>query len=158
MKGGNAFLKSGAQGPSVRLGDFEFSTIEGLKIRPANIGTRSYLPPEVLTTKEWEVAPSGDMWGLGLTLLELMHGEDANFFLMDLSDEIFSKPNNVVFAKWKEIHTKIMKNLNLQDPVDGLIARLLAIDPPSSRPSATEVALKLEEVLTKEGPVVRLGI
>ena len=147
VKPENAFLKTEQGEPSVRLGDFELAEKTGTIVK-ALLGTPGFLAPEALSADTWIADPSGDMWGLGLTLLELTHGKSANQFIQQGQNLDFSShANQALRGAWEQIHSEIIKNLDLADPVDQLIADLLNFNNPSARPSAQQAADRLLQII-----------
>lgn len=103
-------------------------------------GTYPYAPKEVFSQSP-KLSTSIDLFSLGLTILELMHGNQANKFLV-LSQSQFLTPGQA----WDAAHHAILSSLNTSDPIDRLILQLL--DPnPSRRPSAAQVVDKIKNML-----------
>jgi serine/threonine protein kinase len=146
VKAENTFLKTEEDTVAVRLGDFEFTT-EQETVMNQLVGTYIFLPPEVLTSRQWIVRPSVDMWSFGLTLLELTRGVEANLYSSRISEEIFTQPYQYIKAQWIKIHEQIMTSLNASDPLDHLIVDLLHFNDPQSRPSALQTVDRLLDII-----------
>lgn len=149
VKPENVFLTTDEEGQfSVRLGDFEFSEKIGTAIEK-NTGTLIFLPPEAFTPQDRRTClPSVDMWGFGLTLLELAHGKQANPFYTKLTRSIFSELPNVIQEIWKTLYGEILGSLNPSDPLDKLIRDLLRFSDPESRPTAQQSADRLFAIMS----------
>lgn len=110
------------------------------------LGTLPYSAPEVFKPVKIS-SEKVDAWSLGLLILELVHGREANRFLF-LNEGEFTENN----AAWKDAYTTIHDNLDDKDPIDQVILSLIKQEPKqrASPEDVREVLLKLyNEQLTQ---------
>ena len=99
------------------------------------IGTDAYMPPEQCAPKErrGEIGPRSDVFGLGATLFHAVSGEKP-----------FPSDPEMRFPQL--VHPPIDMPGHVPDSVAELIEEMLEPDP-SDRPSAAEVAARLEPLI-----------
>ena len=109
------------------------------------------MAPEQLSQNKF-VSPSMDMWNVGLILLELMHGTEANLYL-DSAARVFEESHfrvpdmfSAIRAHWTILRDRIVQKLDPASLVDQLIARLLSVEP-ASRPTAAQVVEEVDRIM-----------
>lgn len=120
------------------LADLGF-VIESNKIHHRSL-TAKYAPPELVHNGKWKVnsqTAEGDLWSLGLTILQIMHPLHRLPRLMEVKNnpETFK---DTLFCDWP---AKNEAEIKLQH----LISKLLSIDP-ADRGTAYEVFLTLKKI------------
>lgn len=144
----NIGLQITQEGVVAKVFDFD-RTIPSSSVLMHPIITREYTPPEA-----WQVQrlinPKDDIWGLGLTLAELLDGKKMNLFLKPknggFDSSAFYDPKNYqcIREKWIELHDRIIKNTKDRGVLCPYIYTLIELDP-SIRPEARVVAARLDE-------------
>lgn len=69
IKAANILLSRGR----AKIGDFGFATKCDKQFKDASIGSPAYMAPEALCHNIY--GPKTDVWGFGMLLYEMMHGE-----------------------------------------------------------------------------------
>lgn len=69
LKPMNIFFKNGV----VKIADFGFAFKEGTPVQKYNLGSPSYMAPEVLGENRYSY--KSDIWALGVILYEMLHGK-----------------------------------------------------------------------------------
>ena len=150
LKPGNIVLQKDAERLRGSICDLGRATRFGVvHVKP--VSSRPYLAPEQISSNV-QVTPAMDMWSFGLILLELMHGMDANPYLLAtraaLDEKWFSDPKMfpMLQQKWFVLHACILEKLRKSpDPANRLIEQLLDTLP-ERRPTAADAIKKLEQL------------
>ena len=150
LKPGNVLLQTGEHGLTACVCDFGRACPMGTQLR-IPVSTRLYMAPEQLSQNKF-VSPSMDMWNVGLILLELMHGTEANLYL-DSAARVFEESHfrvpdmfSAIRAHWTILRDRIVQKLDPASLVDQLIARLLSVEP-ASRPTAAQVVEEVDRIM-----------
>ncbi|GKT34916.1 Aurora kinase like protein [Aduncisulcus paluster] len=108
----------------VKLGDFGGAVLLSSKEQKKDIyahGTAEFLPPEVLVVeKKFELTEKADIWSFGVTLIEIMSGENP-FSSDEGKDEIYRKivEDDIIFEDFDcidELGMDLIEKMLEKDP------------------------------------------
>ncbi len=132
FKPANLLIRREASGLQGYVSDFGASAKVGTALSG---GTLLYLPPTVRKGTQSTASFDIDLWSLGMSIVELLYGEEANPMEYPLWEDQFSCLCDYI------------KNSE-SSPLKELLLGLLDLDP-SKRPSASDACKILDEVLAK---------
>lgn len=69
LKPANIFFKNGI----LKIADFGFAFKDGTPVQKYNLGSPSYMAPEVLRDNRYSF--KSDIWALGIIMYEMLHGK-----------------------------------------------------------------------------------
>jgi len=154
FKPAQILLKSHDGGLLAKISDFGLS-------KPLNSdfvgfrGTPEYCAPEMFATTHQTATPALDNFALGLTLLELFHGDQANLLKGSLESRVIradvvgcQNPTN--HQAWLNLSKQIINNLNPRKGINQVIQHLLDVNP-ATRWTAQQAADALQ-ILIVAGP------
>jgi len=162
LKPPNVLLFSDGEHPGrlrAVLGDFGRTT-DVNQMQNEVMSTIPYCPPEELFPGGWRAQRAIDMWAIGLILLELWQGKDANLYLnrnylkspdgIPYVDADFDDPAKFeeIQRTWHSVCATILENM-IDQPIAPLIRRFLSVDA-SERPSAEEALEDLKKIFPLE--------
>jgi hypothetical protein len=152
LKPGNIVLRKDSERLRGGICDLGRATEFGV-VHAKPVSSRPYLAPEQIDLNV-HVTPAMDMWSFGLILLELIHGMNANPYILAVhtifNEKWFSDPVMFPFLKqkWLAFHADILQQLQKsRSPVDPLIEQLLNTVP-EKRPTPSDVIKELERLAT----------
>jgi serine/threonine protein kinase len=124
-------LIDGKNSPQVYISNFKKTIFDGMGMT-VPVQSWDYSPPEAWPNN-LDLCRATDLWGLGLTLLELMYGPQANFFK--------NAASVLTLEKLYETKKRICDTLS-QDRYSFLVKQLLSSSP-SGRPETSHVFVEL---------------
>lgn len=120
IKPGNILLKKIKEFIRAFVADFDtVCSKDDIKERKKSVGTRSYVPPELIKQKQGEsgieITQKFDIWSLGVTLYELYYGE---FFFQSL-DDIANKDACAINEAAHAKNRPVLVGIKFQEYVDS---------------------------------------
>ncbi len=92
-----------------------------------------------------KASPADDCWALGITMLELWYGSEANLFRSVAFDE---RADQIDKGGWERAIHSVRQTLTMDEPIDRIILGLL--QPRATRVTAEQAVEALSEILDVE--------